>query len=250
MPVADALFDSLARELTRSGIDPAAWVLGAARLLPSVVLIPVFGLRALPVFGQILFALILAAAAAPAVQPLTTAGEPWLFTLLSQTLGGLPVAVSAAMTLWVASMAGNLLDELRVGSASTSPSLIADSEASPLGILFTLGAAVMFLQLGGPARLAQALSVAGPLSEQTIRDVALALARGIQLAIVIAGPMLALLPFFELFHALLARAARPVTLTAFFAPLRAIALLAIVALLLDRFMEGIILWMGAQLPAG
>jgi type III secretion protein T len=250
MPVADALFDSLARELASSGIDPVAWILGAARLLPSIVLISVFGLRALPVFGQLLFALILAAAAAPAVQPVMTAGEPWFLTLVIQALGGLPVALSAAMTLWVASMAGNLLDELRGGTASPSPSLIADSEATPLGLLFTLGAGVMFLQLGGPARLAQALSVATPLSEQTLRDVALALARGIQLAILVAGPMLALLPFFELFHALLARAVRPVTLTAVLAPLRAIALLAIVALLLDRFMEGIALWMGAQLPEG
>lgn len=248
MPVADALFDSLARELARSGIDPIAWLLGAARLLPSVVLIPVFGLRALPLFGQILFALILAAAAAPAIQPFTAANEPWFLTLLTQALGGLPVAVGAAMTLWVASMAGNLLDELR--GTAPSPSLIADSEAGPLGILFTLGAGVMFLKLGGPARLAQALSVTAPLSEQTIRDVAVALARGIQIAILIAGPMLAVLPFFELVYGLFARAARPASVTAIFAPLRAIALLAIVALLLDRFMEGIVLWMGAQLAVG
>ena len=250
MPVADALLDSLARELARSGIDPVAWVLGAARLLPSIVLIPIFGMRALPIFGQLLFALILAAAAAPAVQPVMPSGEPWFLTLLGQALGGLPVAVSAAMTLWVASMAGSLLDELRAGAAASSPSLFADSEATPLGTLFTLGAGVMFLKLGGPARLAQALSVAAPLSEQSIRDVALGLARGIQLAIVIAGPLLAVLPFFELFQALLARAVRPVTLSSVFAPLRAIALLAIVALLLDRFMEGIALWMGAQLPEG
>jgi type III secretory pathway component EscT len=108
----------------------------------------------------------------------------------------------------------------------------------------------MFLKLGGPSRLAHALSVAAPLSEQTIRDVAVAVARGIQLAIGIAGPIIAVLPFFELFHALLARAARPVTLSSLVAPLRAVALLAIVALLLDRFMEGIVSWMGAQLPAG
>lgn len=250
MPFADALFDILASELTRSGIDPVAWVLGAARLLPSVILIPVFGLRALPIFGQLLFALILAAAAAPSVQPVPASSEPWLFALLAQVLGGLPVALGAAMTLWVASMAGNLLDELRGGAASPSASLIADSEASPLGILFALGAAVMFLKLGGPARLALALSVATPLSEQSLRDVAVALARGTQLAVVIAAPLLAVLPFFELFHALLARATRPVTVTSVLSPLRAMALLAIVALLLDRFMEGIVSWMGAQLPAG
>ena len=141
MPVGDALFDTLARELARSGIDPVAWALGAARLLPSVVLIPVFGLRALPIFGQILFALILAVAAAPAVQPVMTTDAPWLITLLTQALGGLPVAVSTATTLWVASMAGNLLDELRGGAASASPSLISDSEVSPLGSCLRLAPA-------------------------------------------------------------------------------------------------------------
>lgn len=246
VPADDALLDGLVSELARAGIDPAAWVLGAARLLPSVILIPVFGLRAMPIFGQVLFAFILAASVAPALQPISATEQPWLWSLLSQMAIGFPVAVSAAMTLWIASMAGNLLDELR--GVAAAPSILSDSEASPLGLLFALGAAVMFLQLGGPARLADALSVAEPLSQQTLRGVALALVRGVQLAIIIAGPLLAVLPFLELFHALLARAARPVTLTAVVAPLRAIALLTMLALLLDRFFEGLALWMDAQLP--
>lgn len=249
MPAHDILLESLARELERADIDPGAWALGAARVLPSVVLIPVFGLRALPLLGQVLFAFVLAAAAAPALQPLRAPGEPWLVSLWVQLGSGLPLALGAAISLWAASMAGHLLDQLRDGTSTPAPSLLVDSEASPLGILFALGAGAMFLQLGGPARLVAGLSVAQPLSEQALEEMVAALVRGIQLAILIAGPLLAVVPFFELLTALMARALRPIALTAIMAPLRSLALLALVALLLDRFLAGIISWMDVQLPA-
>jgi len=250
MPNEDAFFDSLVQEIARSGIDPLAWVLGSARLVPSVVLIPAFGLRALPIVTQLSFAFILAAGVAPALGPLGATEQPWLVSLLTQLLSGLPVAVSAAITIWAATMTGNLVDELRGASEASTRFVTVDSEVSPLGVLFSLGAAVMFLELGGPARLVEALSVEAPLSEQRLEDVAMALAGGVQLAILIAGPLLAVVPFFELLQALIARAAHPVALSAVMAPLRAIALVAIVALLLDRFMEGVALWMSSRLPAG
>ena len=62
----DVLLASLLEALERSGIDPLAWVAAWARLLPSVLLIPAFGLRGLPALGRVLFAFFLAGAVAPA----------------------------------------------------------------------------------------------------------------------------------------------------------------------------------------
>ncbi len=244
----DVLLDALSREVIAAGVDPSAWVLGWARLVPSLLLVPAFGLRALPLFAQLSFALILAATVAPTLQPVAATDQPWLLALLAQLGSGLPVAVSAALTSWVASMAGNLLDQLRGASATPGTLLVIDEPATPLGILFSLAAAVAFLKLGGPARLTEALSVAQPLDAQTVRGVVTAVSRGIALAVSIAAPLLALVPFFELLEALISRAAHPASLTAVLAPLKSIALLAIVVLVLDRLIEGLVLWMDASLP--
>jgi type III secretory pathway component EscT len=250
MAAAEGLVEAVARELSRSGIDPAAWALGWARLVPSLVLVPAFGLRAVPVIARILFALILAACVAPALVPLTLTEQPWLIVMLVQLGSGLPVAVSAAVTLWAAGMAGNLLDELRGASHMQSTFVGIEGPASPFGILFSLAAAIAFLKLGGPARLAEALSAAEPVTEQSLRGVAIALAQGIQIAVLISAPFIAVVLFLELFQALVSRAARPAHLAPSLAPLRSIALVAIAALLLDRLLEGLVAWMDASLPPG
>jgi type III secretion protein T len=243
------LLDALSRELVSSGIDPAAWALGWARLLPSVVLVPAFGLRALPVFAQALFAFILAACVAPALAPLLTSQQPSFVTLLVQVATGLPVAVGAAATLWAASMTGNLLDELRGSTPALTLVPSVDSGATPLGVLLSLGAAAAFLELGGPARLTEALSVLQPISEQNIGQVVRTLVQGVQLAVLISAPLLAFALFFEVFHALIARATSS-SLIFDWVPVRSICLLALVGLLLDRLVRGLILWMDGQLPPG
>jgi hypothetical protein len=108
---------------------------------------------------------------------------------------------------------------------------------------------VAFFQLGGPARLVEALAAAQPLRDQDLRAVALSLAHGIQFSVALAGPLLALGPFIELLHSLVARVTRPVPTNVVFVPARALALLAVAALVLDRVAAGVVTWMDRALPA-
>lgn len=242
------LLSELSAELSRSGVDAGAWLLASARLIPSVLLIPAFGLRALPMLAQVSFAFILAGSVLPSFAPLAASDRPWLLAVVSELLRGLPVALGAAITIWAATMAGNLMDELR-GAAPDPAAAVTDSPASPLGLLLSLAACVAFLQLGGPARLTEALATApAALTPSDVRAVVRGLVAGVQLAVLIAAPLLVLSLLLEVFHALLARTTSATLWAAVFAPLRALSLLAIAALLLDRLVEGLALWLHATLP--
>jgi hypothetical protein len=112
----------------------------------------------------------------------------------------------------------------------------------------SLAIGVAFFQLGGPARLADALATARPFHEQDLRSMALSLARGIQFSVVLAGPLLALVPFLELLHGLVARVSQPLGLGVVLGPLKALLLLGVTALLLDRVAGGVVLWLDRALP--
>jgi type III secretory pathway component EscT len=234
-------------ELGRSGVDPERWLRATLRLIPSVILVPAFGLRALPFPARVLFAFVLSGATLPAVAAsLPPIDRPWLYLALEEILRGLPVAVSAAAAIWGATMAGNLMDELRGGPAPSDFPLT-DSPAGPLGILLSLSASIAFLEFGGPAQLAQTLVSAPPLTAGVLAEVVHSLIAGVRLAVLIAAPILVVLLFLEVFHALLTRATRSGLWLSLFAPLRALSVLAIVALLLDRLVEGLALWMHSLL---
>jgi type III secretory pathway component EscT len=234
-------------ELGRSGVDPERWLRATLRLVPSVILVPAFGLRALPFPAQLLFAFVLSGATLPVVAgSLPPLDGPWVVAALEELLRGLPVAVSAAAAIWGATMAGNLMDELRGGPAPSDFPLT-DSPAGPLGILLSLAASIAFLEFGGPAQLAQTLVSAPPVTASVLADVVHSLIAGVQLAVLIAAPLLVVLLFLEVFHALLTRATRSGLWLSLFAPLRALSVLAIVALLLDRLVEGLALWMHSLL---
>jgi len=234
-------------ELARGGVDAEAWLRGTLRLVPSTILVPAFGLRALPFPAQLLFAFVLAGATLPAVAgSLPALDRPWLYAALEELAHGLPVAVSAAATIWGATMAGNLMDELRGGPPAADFPL-ADSPSGPLGILLSLAASIAFLEFGGPAQLAQTLASPAPLRAHLFTEVVRSLLSGVQLAVLIAAPLLALLLFLEVFHALVTRATRSGLWLSLFAPLRALSVLAMVALLLDRLVEGLALWMHSLL---
>jgi type III secretory pathway component EscT len=184
----------------------------------------------------------LGAIIAPALVPAPDTSVPLLVTLGSELARGVPVAMSIAICLWGASMTGNLVDELRGGRAlSRSP--LDTAPTSPLGLLLSLAAALAFLELGGPSRLTEALASARPLGERDLSALARDMAYGLRFAVVLAGPLLALAPFVELLHALMARATHPIGLAVVMTPLKAVTLLAVAALLLDRFASGIVLWM-------
>lgn len=233
------------QELDRWGVDPESWLLAAARLLPAVLLVPAFGLRALAFPARVLFAFILAASTLPLAASSPPLRGPWLIALLSEVTRGLPLAVSAATTIWAAGMAGNLLDEAR-GAHHPGEFPVADSPSGPLGVLLSLAASICFLELGGPARMAAALAD-GTLDPSYVRHVVRGAVAGVQLAVLIAAPLLVLLIVVEVFHALVARATSPGLWLPLLAPLRTLSFLAIAALLLDRLIEGLALWMHSAL---
>jgi flagellar biosynthesis protein FliR len=247
------LLESLARALRETGVDPTGWALAWARLVPSLLAIPVFGLPGVPVPMRIAFAALIGVVIAPALAPgvgLPPLAEPSWAALASEFGRGIPVAGSVAIGVWGANMAGNLLDELIGNTAPPRPVLEGAAAGGPLGALLSLAAAIAFFQLDGPARLLTALASAPPLGMPDLRALALTLARGIQLAVVLAGPLLALGPFLDLLAGLVARASFPGRAGAALGPLRSMVLFAAAVLLLDRFATGVVLWLDRTLPPG
>lgn len=250
MPSLELVLDALSRALAERGVSLSGWLLGATRALPSVVLIPALGLRALPGVARMVAALALAACTAPALAGLESPDGPWLVALLSQLAIGLPLAVGAAGTLWVASMAGNLLDQAAAAPQRPRAFDFADAPVSPLGVLLALGAAVAFFSLGGPARLVSALAAAQAPTVAGVRDVAVGLVQGVRVAVLLSAPLLVLAAFFELLHGLWVRTTSPVAVTGWVGGVRFVLISGVTALLLDRFFEALALWMTERLPGG
>jgi type III secretory pathway component EscT len=164
-------------------------------------------------------------------------------------LKGLPIAVSSAATLWAATMAGNLIDELGGGAVVTEAFATSDSAAGPFGSLLSLAAAVAFLELGGPARLTLALSEPVEFNHQGLHEVVANLVGGVQIAVLLGAPFLVLTVFVSVFHGLVSRATNAALWSSLLGPLRALFLLGALALLLDRLLEGWLLWANARLGA-
>lgn len=206
-----------------------------ARVMPVVTLVPAFGLRALPTSARGVLAIALAAGIYPALIPFAQVHPdvPWYLLALEQVLGGLPIALAAAIPLWTATMAGGLVDSLR-GAAQDGPgSPVIEGKAGAFGILLGTFASAVFLSTGGPARVVEAIA-RGDVGEHPLLAASHDLVAGITIAIAIGGPLLAAAVVLEVTFALIARASSPAQTHALFAPLRAIGLLAIMAIVLDR----------------
>jgi type III secretory pathway component EscT len=225
----------IVRALESSGTDLRGWALAWARISPSIAIVPAFGLRAMPAPARIALGLALAASVAPALAPLPNGGEPWPLALLVEAAKGLPIALTAAIALWAATMSGGLIDNLR-GSRESSSVPALEAGATPTGVLFGLLAAVAFLQMGGPARIA--LLAANPALEfrNPLLGAVNHLTRGIELAVLVAAPIIAASVVLEIASALVARAASPAYVQQLIAPLRSLALLVITAVLLERML--------------
>lgn len=207
-----------------------AWV----RVSPTVALVPAFGLRALPLPARGILTLAMAAAIYPSLMPIVLAERsvPWPLLAMEQLVVGLPVALAAAVPLWAATMAGGLGDALR--GAQDGPGLaVVEGKASSFGVLVSLLASVVFLGTGGAARVTGALATR-PLPDHPLLAAAHDLVGGIGVAVALGGPLLAAAIVLEVTFALIARAASPAQVHALFAPLRALGLLAVVAIVLDR----------------
>jgi type III secretory pathway component EscT len=221
--------------------DIVPWLLAWARVLPAVTLVPAFGLKAMPRPVRVALALALGAALAPGIraeEPSSSAPLPLL--VLEQILRGLPVAVSAAVALWTAQMAGGLVDDLRAGRDRVQLPHV-EPGTTPLGALLGTLAALGFLLSGGASQLALQLSEAPRVSEPLVARVALHLTRGIELAVALAAPLVAASVLLEIGGALIARAAAPAQVQTLIAPLRSLALLLIFGLLLERIVAALAL---------
>lgn len=214
-------------------IDVAALGLAWARAMPAVTLVPAFGLRAVPAPARAVMGLALAASIFPALAPIAASpSRPWVILALIEVARGLPVALAAAVPLWAATMAGGVADALR-GSQDNPDAPTVEGRPTPLGVLLSLIACVVFLSTGGPARVASALALR-PVSVHPLVAAVDNLVGGVALAVAVGGPLLGASVVIELAAALIARAASPAQVQALLAPLRALATLVVFGLLLER----------------
>jgi hypothetical protein len=104
-------------------------------------------------------------------------------------------------------------------------------------VLFALLAAIAFLETGGAARVASALSM--PLLSTRFSWPALsaALAASMGVAFAIAAPLVVAAVLLEAGSALIARAATPAFIGPVLAPLKSVALLGVLALVFERIAE-------------
>jgi type III secretory pathway component EscT len=124
---------TLADAFDGADINLAALGLAWARAMPAVTLGPAFGQRA--VMG-----LALAASIFPALTPVAAStSEPFVVLALIEVARGLPLAIAAAVPLWLwaATMAGGVADALR-GSQETPGAPTVEGRATPLGVLLSL----------------------------------------------------------------------------------------------------------------
>jgi type III secretory pathway component EscT len=228
-----SVVEVVAEAFQRSGVDLSALGLAWARAMPAVTLVPAFGLRALPAPARVVMGLALAASIYPALAPeAAAASQPWALQALTQVMGGLPVAIAAAVPLWAATMAGGVADALR-GSRDTPQVPAVEGTPTPLGALLSLLASAIFLGTGGPARVVAALALR-PVGAHPLMAVSEDLVSGIALAVALGGPLLAAAVVIEIAAALVARAASPAQVHALLAPLRALGTLAVLAIVLER----------------
>jgi len=226
----DPLLEQALATLRGAWPDLARVLVAWARMAPVVALVPAFGLRAVIAPVRVGLALAFAVAVSPAVDVAGDGGPITLLYLGQEALGGLPVALTAAAALHVATMVGGLVDALRAErAASLVPGL--PEGTSPLGVLLGLLVAVAFLEGGGATELCE-LAAAPPSSG--LVGAALALERGVVIAVAAAMPLVVVSIVVEIAFALTARAASPAYLTPVLAPARSLVLLGATALVLDR----------------
>lgn len=240
LPQPASLLDALSLAFEQQGVDPRAWALGLARATPAVTLVPAFGLSAVPAPTRLVLGLALGLCIAPALAGQVSGGGPFVVALAREAFVGLPVAVLAALSIYVAAMAGGLIDDLRgAREAVTLPSL--PEQLPPVAVLFALLASIAFLETGGAARVAGALATPLPSAHFSWLYVAKALAGSVELAFALAAPLAVASVLIESGSALIARAATPAFIGPVLAPLKSVALLGILALLLDRVAELLVL---------
>jgi type III secretory pathway component EscT len=211
-----------------------------ARALPLIVLVPVFALRGAPLPFKLAMAFALVATVLPTGLEGIMPSEPWPLLIAREIVAGLPIAVGAAALLWAATMAGDLVADSFQDVGVTAFDALPGARSS-LGVLFALLGATGFIELGGPARLLRALAASPPPvgvsfvstlgSQQWWLQVVTQVLGAIDLALAIAGPLLAVSFVSQVAVALTMRAWLPLSLGPALPALRAVIVLLLFGLL-------------------
>lgn len=231
-----SLIDALEISLGAGGVDVRAWALGFARATPAVTLVPAFGLGAVPPQVRMALGLALGLCIAPALSGQVSMDGPLPVAVVREAFRGLPLALLAALAMYVAGMAGGLIDDLRGGRETVSlPTL--PEQMPPVAALFSLLSSIAFLETGGASRVARALASPQLAARFSWVGVAQAFAASVELAFAIAAPLLVSSLLLEVASALIARAATPAFVGPVLAPLKSLAVLGVLACVFERIVE-------------
>lgn len=242
------ILDAFLAEVSARGQSASAWGVAWARVLPTVLLVPAFGLGLLPLGLRLAIGFVLAVSVAPLLHPtVASASVGWPALVLSEVARGLPVALTASISLWAATVAGGIADHVTGARRVRGGGKLGLADGAPFSTLLFLAAAVSFLQLGGAERIAARLAApdltaAGPLT-LAVRD----LAAGIDLGVGIGAPLLVVAMILDMTILIAAREHSTVGAGTTLAPLRSLALLVATAAMLDR-MADMVAARGAATP--
>ncbi len=229
----EPLSSEIVRAFALLGTDGPSLLRAFARLLPTVILVPAFGLRGLAPALRLSVALVLSSAIAPAFAAALPPdrGLALPLALALEALRGLPVALASALPLWAGTMGGGLFDELRSFPVDVRIPAMAGAR-SPSAVLLSLLGGSLFFAAGGPSNIAMALA-RPELDPSLLERTARTLASGATLAVIVAGPLVASSILLSALEVVISRGA-PSSVRAALQPLRGLALLALLALALDR----------------
>lgn len=131
-------------------------------------------------------ALALTVAALPGVMSLDV--EPSVALLTLSVLDGVAVAIPAALGIWIATMAGDLFDELGGAFGRFTTNLLG-IERSATGTLFGFVAILVFLTQGGTSKLATAMTLPLGATNFGFERLLQAVSTGIGLSVTLAAPL-------------------------------------------------------------
>ncbi|HEX4477383.1 MAG TPA: flagellar biosynthetic protein FliR [Polyangiaceae bacterium] len=237
--VEPGLVDAIVAVARASGQDLAAWGIAWARVMPTVLIVPAFGLGLLPAEFRVAMGLALATAIAPSVHPVAT-GIAWPAVIAVEAVRGVPVAIAAAVSLWAATVAGGTADTAIGTARLRADSGLAAGGHTPLAVLFGLLAAMLFLELGGATRIALRLATLGTGAEVPLAAAVRNLSVGIDVAASVGAPLLVVGLTFDVTLALASRELPALRGETFVAPLRTLVVLVATAAVFDRVVE----WIG------
>jgi flagellar biosynthetic protein FliR len=234
--------DALVTELDGEHGALVGWGVAWARVLPTVFIVPAFGLGVLPASLRAAMALALAVGIAPALAPAALASTTaWPALLGAELLRGVPIALAAAVALYAAQVAGGVVDSAGRATRLALRDGPVGSRLTPFSSLFGLGAAIVFLANGSAARLVAALGTEPPFESAHLARVAAELATGIGLGASVGAPVLVAALAADVATGIVARERSFVSVEALFAPLRTLFVLVATAALLDRMLEAVVL---------